>query len=135
MTRNLADLMVPMAVPMVGNELGEQVGRNQHTLVAGDRAHGRQCIHGLGAGDARDAIHRQRRDVPLTQRAYHLVVVRGRGMEERDEHGPFANQLGFMTSERRVVPGLFDLEHDVGIREHTHRVRNDASSGLLVLLV
>ena len=61
-------------------------GRLEYRPVTGDVALGRQGVHGLGAGDAGDALHGEDRDVPGAHGADHLI--RSTGLGEADIDAP-----------------------------------------------
>ena len=90
-----------------GDEPRELAGRDQHRLVAGDRAHRRQRIHRLGPGDARNAVHGQGRDPAVPQHPDHGVVGRGGGMQEGDQHASRPQHLGLVLPNRPLKHGCF----------------------------
>ena len=76
---------------LTGEERAELVCRLDHRAVAPDVGHRGEDVQGLGAGDARHGIHRQRGDTaggePLDE-----VGAQGRG-EQGDEHLALAEPL------------------------------------------
>ena len=59
-----------------GEELLQPLRRHQHRLIARDRAHGAQGVHGLSAGDPRHQLHGKRRRFARRQglKDFRLVV-------------------------------------------------------------
>ena len=66
---------MPAAVIIIGNILGRLVRGEQHGFVAGDRGHRRKHVHALGAGDARDQLHREERCTALGQLLHELRIA------------------------------------------------------------
>ena len=88
----------------------ERIGGNQRGLVAADRGLRRQRIHRLGARDARYQFHRERRNLPVTQRAHHIRLrVR---LHEADHHRAGPEPLDL--ADRRWLHG----QQDIGRREY-----------------
>ena len=107
-------------------QLRAPVGREEHRLVAGDRGLRRQRVHRLGAGDARDRLHRERDDASLAQ-ARDAVGV-GQRLEEADQHDA-GRKRGDLVHGR-----LADPDDGVGVGEQARAV-GELRAALGVLLV
>ncbi len=85
-TKTRAAARVPAAVIIMGKQLGQRVGPEQHGLVAGDGGHGREDVHALGAGDPRHHLHGEEGRPGCGDRL--VGIVFGERFTDTDHHLP-----------------------------------------------
>src|SRR5258707_599150 len=113
-----------------GQDRGKGLRREQHGLVAGDRAHGRERVHPLGARGAGHHVHAEARDTPLRQRLDRVDVAER--TEHADQGRPLAEEIGLVLPERRVQEWWLDLEDGVGAGPEVRGSGDDRGAGFLV---
>ena len=90
---------------------GIRVDRFDHGAIAGEIRHRAQRVHLLGAGDAGNLVHRDRRDVARGELLDDGGVLSR--PDEADEHRPFADQLRLVRAVLGVHQRLANLQEDV----------------------
>ena len=109
----------------------EFAGGIERGLVAGEVGLRRQHVHRLRPGNARDQLHRHRRDAGLCVGLDILGVLQRR--QQADERGPPLHHiqlvgLTVLAAEQRAL----DLQHDVGIADRGGGIGGDRRPGSLI---
>ena len=120
-TSTFAGGIVPAAVVSMGKNLPSVLGGEEDRLVAGDRALRGERVHRLRAGDARDRVHRERRDAALGERPGGLAV--GQRLEERDERLAVAEARDLVGGRPLHLADDVRLGVDAPRRGHDPRAR------------
>ena len=108
---------------MAGAPVPAALGREQRRLVAGDGGLRRERVEWLRARDARDRLHRERRD-SARSKALDPVGIRQR-REEADQNRAVSQRRDFVLRRRR------DLDDEVRVE----RVVDEACAGVGIRLV
>ena len=109
------------------------MGRFDDRLVSRQVALGGEDVHGLGACDPWDQLHREGGDL-FFGIDRHLVAVHQR-VKDRDERLPGSKQGHFVHVQEGFHQGPLHLEDDVCLAKNGLCVRDDACACLLIGLV